>query len=96
MQLATVAERSEAIASLQRAVAISRQVLGPQHPQTKAAERSLAAISAPHADRHHRLPGRVHPDPMIHEPQLVPVPRRRHMTPRAGLSRDRLLCRTLA
>jgi tetratricopeptide (TPR) repeat protein len=47
MRLATVAERSEAIASLQRAVAIDRQVLGPQHPQTKAAERSLAAISGP-------------------------------------------------
>lgn len=44
MQLATVADRAEAIASLQRAIAIDRQSLGPQHSQTKAAERALAAI----------------------------------------------------
>jgi len=46
MQLAGVADRPEATASLQRAVAIDRQALGPQHPQTKAAERALSALTA--------------------------------------------------
>jgi tetratricopeptide (TPR) repeat protein len=44
-QLASVADRAEAVACLERAVAIDRQALGAQHPQTKAAERALAAIS---------------------------------------------------
>ena len=42
VQLASVADRVEAVASLQRAIAIDRQVLGPQHPQTRAAERALS------------------------------------------------------
>jgi len=42
VQLATVVDRAEAVTALQRAVAIDRQVLGPQHPQTRAAERALS------------------------------------------------------
>jgi tetratricopeptide (TPR) repeat protein len=41
VQLASVADRAEAVAALQRAVAIDRQALGPGHPQTQAAEREL-------------------------------------------------------
>jgi tetratricopeptide (TPR) repeat protein len=44
VQLASVSDRAEAVASLQRAIAIDRQSLGPQHPQTRAAERALAAM----------------------------------------------------
>jgi tetratricopeptide (TPR) repeat protein len=47
MKLAAVADRAESVAALQRAVAIDRQVLGPAHPQTKAAERALAVLNAP-------------------------------------------------
>ena len=45
VQLASVSDRPEAISSLQRAVAIDRQSLGPQHPQTRAAERALALLN---------------------------------------------------
>jgi hypothetical protein len=30
------------VTALQRAIGIDRQVLGPQHPQTRAAERALS------------------------------------------------------
>ena len=46
MQLAGVTGRTEAVAAMQRAVAIDRQSLGPEHPQTKAMERALAALNA--------------------------------------------------
>jgi len=41
MQLATVAPRAEAVDALRRAVAVSRQALGPRHPQTIAAQSAL-------------------------------------------------------
>jgi tetratricopeptide (TPR) repeat protein len=44
--LAGVEGHTEAIAAMKRAVAIDRQSLGPQDPQTKAAERALAALNA--------------------------------------------------
>ena len=43
-ELALVAPPAEAIEALRRALAIDRQALGPQHPQTQAAARALAAL----------------------------------------------------